>query len=160
MPTDEAGQDEFLLEVKIVLFWADGGGGWPDTGLRLSALSFLATATPGYPWTEVQRLPCESQEKAEDHAWDWPALPGEAEESEDHQFKAPFPVVPQSYQGMVIRCLNQVWISEYNLYPHVDELKSHGFLVSMARAGNPCENAMIEGIFETLKCEEVYLCEY
>ncbi len=42
----------------------------------------------------------------------------------------------------------------------VAELKSHGFLVSMARVGNPYENAMIESFFKTLKYEEVYLCEY
>ena len=34
-------------------------------------------------------------------------------------------------------------------------LKSHGFLVSMARAGNPYENARMESFFKTLKCEEV-----
>jgi len=44
----------------------------------------------------------------------------------------------------------------------VEKLKSHGFLVSMARvrAGNPYENAMMESFFKTLKCEEVYICEY
>jgi putative transposase len=30
----------------------------------------------------------------------------------------------------------------------------------MARAGNPCENAMMESFFKTLKYEEVNLCEY
>ena len=40
------------------------------------------------------------------------------------------------------------------------ELKSHGFLVSMARTGNPYENAMMESFFKTLRYEEVYLCEY
>ena len=40
------------------------------------------------------------------------------------------------------------------------ELKSHSFLVSMARAGNPYENAMMESFFKTLKCEELYLCEH
>jgi putative transposase len=42
----------------------------------------------------------------------------------------------------------------------VAELRSRGFLVSMARAGNPYENAMMESFFKTLKYEEVYLCEY
>jgi transposase InsO family protein len=42
----------------------------------------------------------------------------------------------------------------------VDELKSHSFDISMARAGNPYENAMMESFFKTLKHEEVYLCEY
>ena len=42
----------------------------------------------------------------------------------------------------------------------MDELGSHGFLVSMARAGNPYDNAMMESFFKTLKHEEVYLYEY
>ena len=41
-----------------------------------------------------------------------------------------------------------------------DELKSHGFVISMARTGNPYENARMESFFKTLKYEEVYLCEY
>ena len=48
-------------------------------------------------------------------------------------------------------------------YASVDykaELKNHGFQVSMARAGNPYENARMESFFKTLKYEEVYLCEY
>ena len=40
------------------------------------------------------------------------------------------------------------------------ELKNHGFEISMARAGNPYENARMESFFKTLKYEEVYLCEY
>jgi len=39
-------------------------------------------------------------------------------------------------------------------------LKGHGFEISMARAGNPYENARMESFFKTLKYEEVYLCEY
>ena len=38
----------------------------------------------------------------------------------------------------------------------VEELMSHGFLVSKARAGNPYENAMVESFFKTLKYEGVY----
>lgn len=49
---------------------------------------------------------------------------------------------------------------QYASTEYIDELKSHGFLVSMARAGNPYENAMMESFFKTLKYEEVYLCEY
>ena len=49
---------------------------------------------------------------------------------------------------------------QYASGDYVDELKSHGFEISMARAGNPYENAMMESFFKTLKCEEVYLCEY
>ena len=39
-------------------------------------------------------------------------------------------------------------------------LIDHGFYISMARVGNPYENAMMESFFKTLKYEEVYLCEY
>ena len=49
---------------------------------------------------------------------------------------------------------------QYASGDYVTELKSHGFLVSMARAGNPYENARMESFFKTLKYEEVYLCEY
>lgn len=49
---------------------------------------------------------------------------------------------------------------QYASDEYVAELQSHGFLVSMARAGNPYENAIMESFFKTLKCEEVYLCEY
>jgi len=49
---------------------------------------------------------------------------------------------------------------QYASGDYVDELKSHGFEIGMARAGNPYENAMMESFFKTLKYEEVYLCEY
>jgi len=49
---------------------------------------------------------------------------------------------------------------QYASGEYVDELKSHGFLVSMARTGNPYENAMMESFFKTLKHEEVHLYEY
>jgi len=49
---------------------------------------------------------------------------------------------------------------QYASGEYVDELKKHGFLVSMARAGNPYENAMMESFFKTLKYEEVNLCEH
>lgn len=49
---------------------------------------------------------------------------------------------------------------QYASSDYVAELKSYGFLVSMARAGNPYENARMESFFKTLKFEEVYLCEY
>jgi len=49
---------------------------------------------------------------------------------------------------------------QYASENYVHELKSHGFLISMARAGNPYENARMESFFKTLKYEEVYLCEY
>jgi len=50
--------------------------------------------------------------------------------------------------------------TQYASGEYVDKLKSYGFEISMARVGNPCENAMIESFFKTLKHEVVYLCEY
>jgi len=49
---------------------------------------------------------------------------------------------------------------QYASDEYVDELKRHGFEISMARTGNPYENALMESFFKTLKYEEVYLCEY
>ncbi len=49
---------------------------------------------------------------------------------------------------------------QYASEEYVDELKSHGFVISMSRTGNPYDNARMESFFETLKYEEVYLCEY
>ena len=49
---------------------------------------------------------------------------------------------------------------QYASSEYVDELNCHGFEISMARTGNPYENAMMESFFKTLKYEEVYLCEY
>jgi transposase InsO family protein len=50
--------------------------------------------------------------------------------------------------------------AQYASAEYVAELQKHGFLVSMARAGNPYENATMESFFKTLKYEEVNLCEY
>ncbi len=41
-----------------------------------------------------------------------------------------------------------------------DQLKRHGFEISIVRAGNLYENVRIESFFKTLKYEEVYLCDY
>jgi transposase InsO family protein len=49
---------------------------------------------------------------------------------------------------------------QYASAEYVEELRRHGFLISMARAGNPYENATMESFFKTLKYEEVYLSEY
>lgn len=49
---------------------------------------------------------------------------------------------------------------QYASEEYTDELKSHGFVISMSRTGNPYENALMESFFKTLKHEEVYLCEY
>ncbi len=49
---------------------------------------------------------------------------------------------------------------QYASGEYILELTSHGFMVSMARTGNPYENATMESFFKTLKYEEVYLCQY
>jgi putative transposase len=49
---------------------------------------------------------------------------------------------------------------QYASLDYVKELKQHGFLISMARAGNPYENAQVESFFKTLKYEEVNLFNY
>ncbi len=49
---------------------------------------------------------------------------------------------------------------QYASGEYIDKLKRYGFEISMARTGNPYENAMMESFFKTLKYEEVYLCEY
>ena len=49
---------------------------------------------------------------------------------------------------------------QYAANEYVEELTQHGFVISMARTGNPYENAMMESFFKTLKYEEVNLCEY
>ena len=49
---------------------------------------------------------------------------------------------------------------QYASGEYIDELKCHGFEISMARTGNPYENTRMESFFTTLKYEEVYLCEY
>ncbi|MBM3119361.1 MAG: IS3 family transposase [Chloroflexi bacterium] len=49
---------------------------------------------------------------------------------------------------------------QYASSDYVDELKRHGFEISMARTGNPYENAMMESFFKTLKYEEVSLFEH
>ena len=36
----------------------------------------------------------------------------------------------------------------------------HGFVGSMGRRGNPCDNARVESFMKTLKVEEVYLAGY
>jgi len=49
---------------------------------------------------------------------------------------------------------------QYASEEYVKELHRHGILISMARSGNPYDNATIESFFKTLKYEEVYLNEY
>jgi len=49
---------------------------------------------------------------------------------------------------------------QYASVEYVEELKRHGFDISMTRTGGPYENARMESFFKTLKYEEVYLYEY
>ena len=49
---------------------------------------------------------------------------------------------------------------QYASAEYVGELERHGFSISMARMGNPYENAVMESFFKTLKQEEVCLYEY
>jgi putative transposase len=49
---------------------------------------------------------------------------------------------------------------QYASAEYVTELQISGFSISMARRGNPYDNAVMESFFKTLKQEEVYLYEY
>ena len=49
---------------------------------------------------------------------------------------------------------------QYASGDYVDMLLLHGFTISMARKGNPYDNAVAESFIKTLKTEEVYLWEY
>jgi putative transposase len=49
---------------------------------------------------------------------------------------------------------------QYASGEYVAELRRGGFLISMARRGDPYENATMESFFKTLKCEEVYLFDF
>ena len=50
--------------------------------------------------------------------------------------------------------------AHYACGEYVDELERHGFLMSLARTGNPYEDAMMEGFVKILKHKELYLREY
>lgn len=49
---------------------------------------------------------------------------------------------------------------QYCSQPYVERLQTHGFAISMSRAGNPYDNAKAESFMKTLKSEEVYLRQY
>jgi putative transposase len=49
---------------------------------------------------------------------------------------------------------------QYASSEYIEELTRHGCIISMARSGNPYDNATMESFFKTLKYEEVNLCEY
>jgi len=46
---------------------------------------------------------------------------------------------------------------QYASHAYVEELRAAGMQISMARKGNPYDNATAESFMKTLKCEEVYL---
>ena len=49
---------------------------------------------------------------------------------------------------------------QYACHVYVDELRAAGIRISMARKGNPYDNAAAESFMKTLKYEEVYLWDY
>ena len=49
---------------------------------------------------------------------------------------------------------------QYACAEYVGRLEEVGARISMARVGNPYENAKAESFFKTLKAEEVYLQQY
>ncbi len=49
---------------------------------------------------------------------------------------------------------------QYASHEYVDELRGAGMQISMARKGNPYDNATAESFMKTLKYEEVYLWDY
>jgi len=49
---------------------------------------------------------------------------------------------------------------QYASSDYVKELQAYSFKISMARRGNPYDNATCESFIETLKTEKVYLWEY
>lgn len=49
---------------------------------------------------------------------------------------------------------------QYASQQYVDTLRAYHFQISMARKGNPYDNAAAESFMKTLKSEEVYLWEY
>jgi transposase InsO family protein len=49
---------------------------------------------------------------------------------------------------------------QYASRGYVGTLLAYGFQISMARRGNPYDNAVAESFMNTLKTEEVYLWEY
>ena len=49
---------------------------------------------------------------------------------------------------------------QYACHAYVEELEAAGMRISMARKGNPYDNAAAESFMKTLKCEEVYLWDY
>jgi putative transposase len=63
--------------------------------------------------------------------------------------RPPMGVIHHSDQGV-----------QYAASDYVETLRAFGFEISMARKGNPYDNAVAESFMKTLKTEEVYLSEY
>lgn len=51
-------------------------------------------------------------------------------------------------------------VVQYASHDYGATLSEHGLLISMARTGNPYDNAAAESVMTTLKVEEVYLWEH
>jgi putative transposase len=49
---------------------------------------------------------------------------------------------------------------QYACHAYVEEVEAAKMRISMARKGNPYDNAAAESFMKTLKCEEVYLWDY
>jgi putative transposase len=49
---------------------------------------------------------------------------------------------------------------QYAAAAYREALKDYGLCGSMGRRGNPYDNAKAESFMKTLKCEEIYLCDY
>ena len=64
-------------------------------------------------------------------------------------------------RGLVKGCIHHLDRGvQYACHAYVEELQAAGMRISMARKGNPYDNAAAESFMKTLKCEEVYLWEY
>lgn len=64
-------------------------------------------------------------------------------------------------RGVVTGCIHHSDRGvQYACQAYVDELRGAGLEISMARKGNPYDNAAAESFMKTLKCEEVYLWDY
>jgi len=48
----------------------------------------------------------------------------------------------------------------YASWGYVQMLRDHHLQISMARRGNPYDNAFVESFIKTLKHEEIYFWEY
>jgi putative transposase len=64
-------------------------------------------------------------------------------------------------RGVVAGCIHHSDRGvQYACHAYVEELQAARMRISMARKGNPYDNATAESFMKTLKCEEVYLWDY